>query len=79
MCRCTLVGGGFGAGLHTGLWSWDLLEVFSRVCDDIGARLLIRDLMCFVPVFSLCYLLVSLLLSAVNGTMYLKLACGIGT
>ena len=45
---------------------------------DIGARLLIRDLMCFVPVCSSSYLLVSLLLSAVDMIMVYRLACGIG-
>lgn len=44
----------------------------------LGARLLIRDLMCFVPVCSSNYLLVSLLLSAVIGTTLPRLACGIG-
>lgn len=45
---------------------------------DIGARLLIRDLMCFVPVCSSSYLLVSLLLSAVVGIMAQLVACGVG-
>lgn len=50
----------------------------SQALSYLGARLLIRDLMCFVPVCSSSYLLVSLLLSAVIGTTLPRLACGVG-
>ena len=50
----------------------------SQALSYLGARLLIRDLMCFVPVCSSSYLLVSLLLSAVVGSTLPGLACGFG-
>ena len=50
----------------------------SQALSYLGARLLIRDLMCFVPVCSSSYLLVSLLLSAVVGIMAQLVACGVG-
>lgn len=73
-----LVGGGWLSATSTGLWFWYFNNASSVLWTTIGARLLIRDLMCFVPVCSSSYLLVSLLLSAVIGTTLPRLACGIG-
>ena len=78
-----LVGGRDGLGLPVGLWCWTMNNTSSNVAINLGARLIILryslwDLMCFVPVCSSSYLLVSLLLSAVIGTTLPRLACGIG-
>ena len=73
-----LVGGGWLSATSTGLWCWYCVSASAFSDIGVGARLLIRDFMCFVPVCSSSYLLVSLLLSAVIGTTLPRLACGIG-
>lgn len=73
-----LVGGNWSHSSIAGLWCCALNYSLTGFSVDVGARLLIRDLMCFVPVCSSSYLLVSLLLSAVIGTTLPRLACGIG-
>lgn len=73
-----LVGGQWRSDLEDGLFASSWSATSGLTTTDIGARLLIRDLMCFVPVCSSSYLLVSLLLSAVIGTTLPRLACGIG-
>lgn len=64
--------------MYCGVSNFHCYYLSSQALSYLGARLLIRDLMCFVPVCSSSYLLVSLLLSAVIGTTLLRLACGIG-
>lgn len=73
-----LVGGQWRSDFEDGLFASSWSATSGLTTTDIGARLLIRDLMCFVPVCSSSYLLVSLLLSAVIGTTLPRLACGIG-
>ena len=73
-----LVGGHWIHSSLAGLWCCALNYSLTGFSVDVGARLLIRDLMCFVPVCSSSYLLVSLLLSAVIGTTLPRLACGFG-
>lgn len=73
-----LVGGHWIHSSLAGLWCCALNYSLTGFSVDVGARLLIRDLMCFVPVCSSSYLLVSLLLSAVIGTTLPRLACGVG-
>lgn len=73
-----LVGGQWSSDFEDGLFASSWSATSGLTTTDIGARLLIRDLMCFVPVCSSSYLLVSLLLSAVIGTTLPRLACGIG-
>ena len=73
-----LVGGFWLSASAVGCWCWIFAYTSSEAWVTLGARLLIRDLMCFVPVCSSSYLLVSLLLSAVIGTTHPRLACGIG-
>lgn len=74
----SLVGGQWSSVFEDGLFASSWSATSGLTTTDIGARLLIRDLMCFVPVCSSSYLLVSLLLSAVIGTTLPRLACGIG-
>ena len=76
--RIALVGGQWSSDFEDGLFASSWSATSGLTTTDIGARLLIRDLMCFVPVCSSSYLLVSLLLSAVIGTTLPRLACGIG-
>ena len=57
---------------------WNVGDASPDATVGRGARLLIRDLMCFVPVCSSSYLLVSLLLSAVVGIMAQLVVCGVG-
>ena len=64
--------------MSCGVFYFHCFYLSSQALSYLGARLLIRDLMCFVPVCSSSYLLVSLLLSAVIGTTLPRLACGIG-
>ena len=64
--------------MSCGVFYFHCSYLSSQALSYLGARLLIRDLMCFVPVCSSSYLLVSLLLSAVIGTTLPRLACGIG-
>lgn len=73
-----LVGGHWRSDFEDGLFASSWSATSGLTTTDIGARLLIRDLMCFVPVCSSSYLLVSLLLSAVIGTTLPRLACGVG-
>ena len=73
-----LVGGQWSSDFEDGLFASSWSATSGLTTTDIGARLLIRDLMCFVPVCSSSYFLVSLLLSAVIGTTLPRLACGIG-
>ena len=78
LCFFALVGGFWLSASAVGCWCWIFAYTSSEAWVTLGARLLIRDLMCFVPVCSSSYLLVSLLLSAVIGTTLPRLACGIG-
>lgn len=48
MCRCTLVGGAFWDALGTGFFALVGDGASTRDTGVLGARLLIRDLMCFV-------------------------------
>ena len=60
-------------GFYCGLWDWNIRNASSVTNANIGARLIIWDLMC------LGHFLIRLeLLSAVLGTMILGLACGYG-
>lgn len=50
--RCTLVGGRFADSLLAGLWFWSCWNVSSGTNTNIGARLIIWELMCKSSTFT---------------------------